>query len=256
MKKIIYKTPDQIDNIRESWKYLTELLKIIYENSKPWIVLLELEEIAQNYINKNQNISWAFKWYMWYPANLCLSVNDCLVHGIPDNYVLKDWDLLKIDAWITYKRWISDAAVSLIIWWDDKNPIWANLIKSTKDSLDSAIKYVKPYNSIYNYSNEIYLKMKNNWFAVIKLLTWHWVGENVHEWPFIYNRPYKETVNIKFQPNMVLALEPITAEYSTDFTERWNNKRNLYTKWWDLWAQWEYTIVINKESYEILAWIV
>lgn len=255
MKKIQLKTKDQINNIKESWKYLNELLDLVRDNVSPWKSLLDLELIADSYIRKMW-VKWAFKGYSWFPANLCLSVNDCLVHGIPDEYVLKNGDLLKIDAWITYRWWISDAAISVIVWWDKFNPVWAELISATKWALDNAITNIKPNWSTYEFSNAIYKYIKNAWFDVIKYLTWHGVGNLVHEWPYIYNWPHPETKTINFKPWMVVALEPITAVRSTDFVEHMWNPWNLYTKWWDLGAQWEYTIAIGDNGYEILAGIV
>ena len=73
MWKIIIKTDEQLQNIKDSWKYLTELLYLMYKYAQPWISGLELEQKAQEFIDKN-NLKWAFKWYMWFPANLCFSV--------------------------------------------------------------------------------------------------------------------------------------------------------------------------------------
>lgn len=254
MKKIIYKTKEQVDNIRESWKYLNELLILIYENANTWVSLIELEYIAQSFIIK-YNLSGAFKWYLGYPANLCLSINDCVVHGIPNEYKLMDGDLLKIDAWISYKWWISDAAISKIIWWNHLNYQWYELVKATKDWLDIAINQVWPNKLIYYFSDTIYKYIRSKWFNVLKYLTWHWVWENVHEWPYIYNWPHKDTGVIKFQSWMVLALEPITAINSTDFKENPRIPWSIFTKLWDLWAQREYTIAITDNGYELLAWI-
>ena len=97
------KTPKQISNIRESWKYLNEMLLILREKAKAWIALIELEFVAEHFI-KQHNLKWAFKWYDWFPTNLCLSVNNCVVHGVPNEYILKNGDLLKIDAGIIYEK--------------------------------------------------------------------------------------------------------------------------------------------------------
>lgn len=255
MSKIIIKTNEQINNIRESGKYLTELLNILKLSVKSWMTLLDLEIIACDYIKKH-NLKWAFKWYQWFPANLCLSVNDCLVHWIPDKYVLKDWDLLKIDAWIIYNWWFSDAAISVIVGWEDKNPQWFKLIKSTKNALDNSISFIFPWNSVYDFSYNIQRNIKLAGFSVIKYLTWHWVGVAVHEPPHIMNWANVEMKSIILKPWMVLALEPITAIKSDDFIEKKWNEWNLYTKYWDLWAQWEYTVLITEKGNEILAWIV
>ena len=245
-KKIIYKDKSEIKNIHESWKYLTEILWLLYKEVKPWVNLLELEKIAENYMVKN-NIRWAFKWYYDFPANLCLSVNDCLVHGIPDNYVLQAWDLLKVDCWVIYKNGISDSAFSIIVWWEFANPEWFKLIQTTIRWLDNW----------YNTEKTI----KDEGFSIIKTLTGHGVWRYVHEFPYIYNVANDDLKKLTRKPWMVVALEPITSLYSTKYTNISVNKnnpdnwRNLYTKEWDIWAQREYTIAITDSWPQILAWL-
>lgn len=252
--EIIIKTPKQIENIRKSWKYLNELLMKLYHSAKAGISLVQLEEIAEDYMKKN-NIKWAFKWYQWFPANLCLSVNDCVVHGIPDNYVLKNGDLLKIDCGVNFQWWITDSAITVPIWWEAHNPLWFKLTKETKFALDQWIKKIAHWKKIFEYSHEVYHHMKNKWFSIIEKLTGHGVGVKVHEKPHIHNYPHKDTKKINFQSWMVLAFEPITAISSNDFVTRKWSDWNLYCKNGDLWAHREYTILVTEDGYEILSGI-
>lgn len=254
MNEIIIKNAKQIENIRISGKHLTTLLRLLHNKAKAGISLIELEFVAEHYIKTN-NLKWAFKGYEWFPANLCLSVNDCVVHGIPDTYILKNGDLLKIDCWITYNGGITDSAISIVIWGETANPLGYELVKATKKSLDESIKHIVPGHAIYEYSHRVHQIITNAWFSVLGKLTWHGVGKKVHEWPHIYNTPNPEMKKIYFQPGMVLAFEPITAVNSTDFMHKRGNDWNLYCKNGDLWAQWEYTILITEEWYEVLSWI-
>lgn len=250
--KIIYKTEKQIENIRESGKYLTELLWLLREKVWVGVALIELEELAEKYITK-RNLKWAFKWYQWFPANVCLSINDCVVHGIPDKYVLKNGDLIKVDCGITYKWWISDSAFSVLVGGEMIDPIWYKLIKITKEALDLGLEYVKPWKLVYDYAREVNRHMKQHGFSIIQNLTGHGVWVKVHEAPHIYNYPHPDTKNMKFKANMVVALEPITSLYSKDIISKKWNERNLYTKDWDLGAQWEYTVLITESWNEVLA---
>ena len=102
MKNYI-KTPEQIRNITDSCAYLTEMLLYLKDQTKAGMTLLEVENLSQAWLDK-RNLKGAFKGYEGFPANLCLSVNDCVVHGIPDETILKNGDLLKIDAGIIYKK--------------------------------------------------------------------------------------------------------------------------------------------------------
>ena len=253
--EIIIKTKEQIENIRKSGQYLNELLYLIKDNCKAGISLMDLENIAQNFIDKN-NLKWAFKWYNGFPANLCLSVNDCVVHGIPDDYVLKNGDLLKVDCGIIYKWWVSDSAFAVVIWWEMANPLAHELTMVTKNALDLALEKVWPWKFSYDYSREVYNIVKNKWFNIIKSLTGHGVGVKVHEKPNIYNRPHPESKNIKFQPWMVVCFEPITAIESSEVVLKWNNNWNLYCKKWDIGSHWEYMVLITEDGYEILSGIV
>lgn len=254
MWKVIIKNQSQINSITESWKYLTELLNLIYDIVKPWVALIELEEAAEKYIN-NKWLKWAFKWYMWFPANLCLSVDDCVVHWIPDNYVLKDWDLLKVDCWITYNKWITDAAFSKVVWWADKDSYWNDLINTTKKSLDTSLEFLIPNSFLFNFSKNVQSVVEWNWFVVIKNLTWHWVWVKVHEAPHIFNWAHPESKSIKIVENMVLALEPITSFHSDNVVTKKGNDWNLYTENWDKWAQREYTVLITSNWPKVLAWL-
>ncbi len=251
---IIIKNKQQIEWIRDAWKYLNELLYIMRDNCKVWVSLIELEEIAQNFMDRN-NVTWTFKWFDWFPANLCLSVNDCVVHWIPDDYILKNWDLLKVDTWVTKNKLVSDSAFSIVIWWEMTNPLWQELIDATKLALDQWFSKVWPWKYIYDYSKEVYNVMMNNKFNVIKTLTWHWVGIKWHERPYVYNWPHPDTKKIQFVPWMIVCFEPITAIKSDDVCYRWNNDWNLYCKKWDLGAQREYMVLITENWAERLSGI-
>lgn len=254
MWKIIYKTKEQLQNLRESGKYLTELLYLLYDRLQPWICWNELEKFAQKYIDIH-NLKWAFKWYNGFPTNLCISINDCVVHGIPNDYVFKDGDLVKIDAGIVYKWMISDAAFSKIVGGDDKNILWADLIKATKEALDNWVKSLEIGKSFYNLWKTVFNTMKKYWFSVIKTLTGHWVGVKVHECPHIYNYPNKELKQYLVKNWMTFAIEPITAIKSTNWIEKKSWDWPLYCEKWDLWAQWEYTIIVDSNKIEVVAWI-
>lgn len=254
MKQPSIKTKEQIQNITDSCSYLTEMLYYLREHTKAWMTLLEVENLSQDWLDK-RNLKWAFKNYDWFPANLCLSVNDCVVHGIPDDTILVNGDLLKIDAWVIYKKGFSDAAISMIIWDEALNPLGADLIRATKESLDLGIDAIETWKEAYWISKAIYNHIKNSGFEVIKTLCWHWVGNAVHEMPLFYNYPNADMKKIILQPWMVIAIEPITAVVSTDVVFWELNDWNLYCKKWDLWAQWEYTVLITENWPKILAWI-
>lgn len=249
--KIIYKTPEQIQALREWGKYLNELLLLIYSKAQAGVTLSQLEAIASEYLI-SRKLKWAFKGYGGFPANLCLSVNDCLVHGLPDEYVLKNGDFLKIDSGILHKWMVTDAAVSKIIWWHQANKLAAELMRATKQALDDSLPLVKPGMSIYNYGKRVGDFIAEKGFTVVKSLTGHGVGKWVHEDPRVPNYADQRLKSVYFKPGMVLALEPIISEVSDDYITH-KNRRNLLTEKGDLGAQWEYTVVVTQEGCEVLA---
>lgn len=254
-QQIIIKTPEQVQNFRTSGQYLTDMLHILKDAAKPWVVLLELEKMSQDYCKKH-NVTGAFFGHQGYKYNLCLSVNDCIVHWIPDKYELKPWDLLKIDAGINYKKILSDAAVSIVIWGDKTNPEATHLKNVTKEALDAGVKTLGPWKPLYNYWYTVEMTVKQNNLSIIGNLTGHGVGTALWEPPYIYNYSHPSLQEIYLEPNMIIALEPITAIESRSYKERPEiNDWNLYTEKGDLGAQWEYSVLITQNGYEILAWI-
>lgn len=111
---IIKKSPQHIEKIRTSGQYLTEILHILYQQCESGLILKDLETTAKQYIEKHKLIA-AFKNFNGFPGYLCLSLNDCLVHGIPDRTILKDGDVLKVDMGINYRGGITDSAFSIVI---------------------------------------------------------------------------------------------------------------------------------------------
>ena len=251
--KIIYKTPQEIQRLKEWGKYHNELLLKLYEEALPGVTLLQLEKIASDYLISHKLKS-AFKGYGGYPANTCLSVNDCLVHGIPDQTILKNGDVLKIDAGILYKGMITDAAVCKIIWGHQANRAGAELMRTTKQALDDSLEIIKPGVSLQEYGRWVWNFVHQKGCTIVKSLTGHGVGKFMHEAPRVPNYADPRLKDIKFKAGMVLALEPITAEVSTDYKTH-KNRWNLITTHGDLGCQREYTIAVTPDGYEILAGI-
>lgn len=246
------KTLEQIEHIRISWQYLTQLLGELRELCVVWTTTMALEVYAERFLLAN-NLVWAFKWYGWFPTNLCTSNNECIVHWVPDAVPLVAWDVLKVDCGINYKWWISDAAFSVVIWWDETNPAWAALIRSTKEALDEWIKSIKAWVSWKVFWRAMKQAIESRDLSIIKHLTGHGVWWDVHEEPHIYNRPQNSMKKRSFIENQVIAIEPITALWSESYSEKRWVKHNLYTSLWDLGAQREYTLLVTKWWVEVLA---
>jgi methionyl aminopeptidase len=140
-----------------------------------------------------------------------------------------------------------------VIGGDHTNPVGADLIHTTKLALDQWLEMMQVGKTLEPYAQVVYDTMIGAWYEVMRHLTGHGVGAAVHEEPSVYNRPHRNTRKTILRPGMVLALEPITSEWSADYVIDPQNDRNLYTEHGDLGAQREYTITIADNGPEILA---
>jgi methionyl aminopeptidase len=191
-----------------------------------------LEFVTEHFI-KTHNLKGAFKGYNEFPANLCLSVNDCVVHGIPNDYILKNGDLLKIDAGLVYDKGISDSAISVVIGGEMTNPLAYELVTVNKEALDRGIETIQPHQSMFPYGKTVETIVKNADFKVLKHLTGHGVGVEVHERPYVFNYGAKDMKTQTYQPGMVLCFEPIIAVMSEDFYMKQGDE-GMYTDYGDL----------------------
>ncbi len=245
-------TNPYLENQRIAGKLLTQLLWELRDKVLPGVNVLALEAYAVQFLRMN-NVIWAFKWQYDYPANLCLSVNDSVVHGAPRDYVLQKGDVLKIDAGVKYYDGLADAAFSIVVWWDKENKQWASLIQATKEALDLWLAYVKPGRSVYDFGFAVAEHVRNKWFSIIKNLTGHGIGETLHESPYVYNYGEPAAKKSFFQEWQVVCLEPITAIKSTKAVEKYNVEHDLFCEKGDIGVQREYMVYIGKNGPEVLA---
>jgi len=179
-------------------------------------------------------------------------VNDCVVHGEPSEYILKNGDLLKIDAGLIYEKGYSDSAISVVIGGEMANPLAYDLIKTNKEALEQGILTIQPKKPMFPFGSTVANVVQNAGYKVMKHLTGHGVGVDVHERPYVFNRGHQDMKKQIYQPGMVLCFEPIIAVMSEDFYQKQGDE-GLYTKHGDLGSQWEYMILITEDGYEILS---
>jgi methionyl aminopeptidase len=165
--------------------------------------------------------------------------------------IFRNWDLVTFDFWIKDKEfWINtDAAFSIIIWGDDKNPKWAKLIEANKRALYAWIAKAKAWNKVWDISAAIWNEIVKSWFKVVKQLTWHAIGKELHEKPYIPNF-WKAWYWAKLEIWMTLAIEPILWEKSWEIVDEWDWE--IYIKDGSLGSQYEHTILITDWEAEII----
>lgn len=173
---------------------------------KPGISTKELDEIAEKIITENNAVP-TFKGYKGYPASICASVNDEVVHGIPrPDRVLQEGDIISIDVGVTYKGMVADSAITAGV--GQISSDLERLIKGTKEALFDSISKMRAGNALEAASGAIEDKANEYGFGLVKQYGGHGVGRNLHEDPFVYNFRTGMPGPV-LKSGMVMALEPM-----------------------------------------------
>lgn len=244
---IIIKTPREIEIMRESGKILAKVLKKVAKAVKPGITTQELNRLAKELVLKYSALP-SFEGYKGYPAALCTSVNEEIVHGIPSKRKLKSGDIVGLDLGVLYKGYYTDAAVTVPV--GKVSPEVSRLIKVTKKALEVGIEKVRAGNHIGDISAAIQKYVEAQDFSVVRNLVGHGVGKHVHEEPQIpnYGRP---GTGEELKIGMTLALEPMVnmGGYQTrQAQDGWT----FITQDKSFAAHFEHTVVVTKKAPRIL----
>lgn len=210
---IVLKTPKEIEIMRGANRIVAQILDRIGEVVKPGVTTGELDKIAEKMIAK-ANAKPAFKGYRMrnnkpYPACVCASVNEEVVHGIPGHRALKEGDIVGVDVGVIYKGYVGDAARTYPIGEISENA--RNLLKATRESLYKGIEQAVVGNRLQDISGAVQKHVESNGFSVVRDFVGHGVGRQMHEPPQIPN--YKGVGwNPRLEVGMTLALEPMVNE--------------------------------------------
>jgi len=241
----------EIQVMRENAKIHKIIFDEIKKIVKVWTKASEIDELCWKIAKYNNVLCW-FKWFYNFPNNICISVWAVVVHWRPRNWLIfKKWDLVTFDFWIKDKKyWINtDAAFSVIIWWDENNIVWAKMIEVNKKALYAWINKARSSNTIWDISYAIQKEIEWAGFFVVKNLTWHAIWKSLHEKPYIANF-WNPWTWIKLKKWMTLAIEPIIWEKTWEIIDYWDWE--IYIKDHSLGCQYEHTILITDWEAEII----
>ena len=247
---IAIKTTEQIEAMREGWQILKKIHEEIWKMITPGISTMDLEKKAEELFKKYKAIP-SFKWYKWFPCILCTSINEVVVHWIPsENDILQNWDVISIDCWCYFKKMHTDSCHTYLVWEVDYQI--ENLSNTVKKAMNKWIKKIRHWARLWDIEGTVQKVLEQNWYCPIYDCTGHWVWSKLHEEPEILNYWKKGTWPI-LKAWMVLAIEPSATLWHEDCTS------NLNWDWWTLVAkdkaiccQWEHTVLVTKDWYEIL----
>lgn len=244
---IYLKTEEEINLIKVSAQILGKAHAEVATWVKPGVTTGKLDAVAEEYIRDNGGIP-SFKGFNRFPASLCISVNEVVVHGIPGGYVLKEGDIVSIDCGVKLNGYHSDSAYTYPVGEVSKEVM--NLLTATKKSLYKGIEQAVDGLRIGDIGHAVQSYVEDRGYTVVRELVGHGVGRDLHEAPEVPNYG-KRGKGIRLREGMVLAIEPMinlgakgVVQERDGWTIRTNDRK--YS------AHFEHTVVVRKGKAEIL----
>jgi len=244
---ITIKSKEEIKKMRKASKILAQVIKKVQQKVAPKINTKELNKVAEDFIFKLGGRP-SFKGYQGFPASLCTSINEEVVHAVPSNRVLKEGDVLSLDLGVFYKGFHADMAVTVPV--GEVTHEANRLIRVTKKSLKRGIKKVKPGRTIGDIGNSIQRYVEGRGFNVVRDLCGHGIGKNLHEDPKIPNYGRRKSGD-KIKSGMVLCLEPMVVMGDWALS-RTKDGFGYKTRDNSLAAHFEHTIAVTTKGAEVL----
>ncbi len=245
---IIYKNHKEIELMRRSNRIVAQILSELRERVKPGVKTIELDEYAEKR-TKELGAKPAFKGYRGYPASLCTSVNEEIVHGIPSSRTLKEGDIIGMDFGVVYDGLYGDAAITVPV--GEISSEAEMLIETVKVSLKKAIEQVRVGNRISDISFAVQKHVESKGFSVIRSFVGHGIGFSLHEEPQVPNFG-SPGHGPRIKPGMVLAIEPMISAGDWD-VEILEDNWTAITKDRSLSAHYENTVAATENGPEILS---
>ncbi len=247
----ILKTQEQINGIRESGKVNIAVLDYVAEHIKAGITTEEIDQLVVSKTKELHGIA-APLGFEGYPKSVCTSVNDEVCHGIPDTkHVLKEGDIVNVDVSTIYNGYYSDSSRMFCI--GQVSPERQALVDATKESISIGLAQVKPWNTLGDMGQAIHDFIRSKRYSVVREIGGHGVGLEFHEEPFVSYISRKGT-EMLMVPGMVFTIEPMVNAGRADIVQDDENGWTIYTEDGSDSAQWEVTVAVTTEGYEILAY--
>jgi len=244
------KSAREIEPMRKASRIVATVLREVIEIAAPGMTTGDLDAHAEQRIREMGAVP-SFKGYHGFPASICASINNEVVHGIPSNKrVIKAGDLVKIDTGAYFDGYHGDSCVTLCV--GEGVPDQARtLARVAQESLMKGLATVKSGSTLLELAGAVQDHVEAHGFAVVEDYTGHGVGRNLHEEPSVFNYRTRELPNMKLRAGMTLAVEPILnagSKACRTLKDRWT----VVTVDGSLSAQWEHTIAVTSDGCEIL----
>ncbi|MDX2231581.1 MAG: type I methionyl aminopeptidase [Leptolyngbyaceae cyanobacterium bins.349] len=248
-KGVEIKSRREIEIMRQASRIVATVLKEVAEITKPGMTTADLDAYAHKRI-KEMGATPSFKGYCGFPASICASVNNEVVHGIPNRKkVIRDGDLVKIDTGAYFQGFHGDSCITIAV--GNLSSEGQRLMRVAEEALYKGIEQVRAGNYLLDIAGAVQDHVEAHGYYVVEDYTGHGVGRNLHEEPSVFNFRTHEMPNVKLRAGMTLAIEPIVNE-GTKETEILADKWTVITKDNSLSAQFEHTVLVTETGYEIL----
>jgi len=261
----ILKTPEEIDIMRSAGRIVAGALKIAGVMAVPGQTTRRIDEEVERFI-RDSGAEPTFKGYPSvnkqvppFPASICASVNEVVVHGIPDDRILKEGDILSVDVGVYWRGFCSDAAKTFAIGHISEKA--RRLMDTTEAALKAAVAVTKQGAGLKDIALAVETIARKNKFSVVRSFVGHGIGRSMHEAPQVpnYVEGLLETASgktglgrLRFSAGLVLAIEPmLTAGTEKVVTDR-HNGWTVFTKDHSLAAHFEHTVAVTEQGPQIL----
>ena len=244
---VIVKTKDQIDGVRKSCTLAKKALDMVAKRIKDGITTNEINDWVHEYILDNNAIPAPLD-YNGYPKSICTSLNETICHGIPNDTILKEGDIINVDVTTIIDGYYGDTGRMFFI--GEPTPEAKQLVKVAKECLDIGIKQVKPLYDIGEIGYAIENHAKKFGYSIVRDYGGHGIGTKFHEEPHIHHYGSKKR-GVTMVPNMIFTIEPMINEGKFEsrlLSDGWT----AVTTDGKLSAQWEHTVLVTEDGVEIL----
>lgn len=245
---IVLKSQEEIAAMRKSGQIVARILADLRQMIEPGVKTIDLDAFAEKKAREMKAVP-AFKGYRGYPASLCTSINEEIIHGIPSSRTLKDGDIISLDFGVVYEGYYGDAAVTYKV--GKVSPQAERLMDTAEKAFFKGFKEIKDGHRISNISHAIQSHVESQGFSVIRSFVGHGIGLSLHEEPQIPNfgPPGRGP---KMRVGLVLAIEPMIAagDWAVEIKE---DNWTAVTKDKSLSAHFEHTVALTTEGAEILS---
>lgn len=250
MARIELKTPAELAKMRQAGRLVAEVLRLIEDIAEPGLTTQQLDSAAADYIEQ-RGARPAFKGYRGFPANICTSLNEEVVHGIPGPYKLKEGDLLKVDVGVIWRGYFGDAATTIPI--GEVSEAARKLMQVTRTALSAGISAVRAGVRVSEVAGAIQREAEGGGFSVVTEYTGHGIGRSLHEDPKVPNFVSSGLLrqDAVLQKGATIAIEPMV-NMGTERTEVLENGWTVVTKDRKLSAHFEHTVAVDENGAVIL----